>query len=79
MSAQKNAPRPPRLVLWWESLETPKQLAISVPPLAVLFFVLNVAAFEQPWLRSVFYGLFEGGVFAGLLAAVTAGERKRRR
>lgn len=69
----------PRLVMWWESLETWQQLAISVPALSVLFFVLNVGAFNQPFLRSVFYGIFEGGLFAGVFAAVTRGERNRRR
>ena len=66
------------MVLWWESLDTWKQLAISVPALSVLFFVLNIGAFSQPLLRSVFYGIFEGGIFAGVLAAVTRGERSRR-
>lgn len=52
---------------------------MSVPVLSVLFFVLNIGAFGQPLPRSVFYGIFEGGVFAGLLAAVTRSERNRRR
>ena len=76
--AESAPAKPPRLVLCWESLETWQQLAISVPVLSVLFFVLNVGAFNQPFLRSVFYGIFEGGVFAGVFAAVTRGERNRR-
>jgi hypothetical protein len=71
-------PKPPPIALWWEAQPVWKQLAISVPPLSVLFFVLNIGAFGQPLLRSVFYGLFEGGVFAGLFAAVTAGEKGKR-
>jgi hypothetical protein len=69
---------PPRLVLWWEALDTWKQLAISFPVFAVLTFVLNVGPFNQPILRSVFYGVFEGGVLSGLLAVATRTERGRR-
>ena len=69
---------PPRLVLWWEALETWKQLALAFPVFAVLTFLLNVGPFNQPILRSVFYGLFEGGVLAGLLAVATRTERGRR-
>jgi hypothetical protein len=70
---------PPRIVLWWESLEVWKQLAISFPVLAVLTFLLNIGPFYQPLGRSIFYGLFEGGVLAGLLAVATRTERDRRR
>jgi hypothetical protein len=66
---------PPRLVLWWEALDTWKQLAISFPVFAALTFLLNVGPFNQPILRSVFYGVFEGGVLAGLLAVATRTER----
>jgi hypothetical protein len=69
---------PPRLVLWWEALDTWKQLAISFPLFAVLTFLLNIGPFNQPILRSVFYGVFEGGVLTGLLAVATRTERGRR-
>jgi hypothetical protein len=69
---------PPRLVVWWEALDTWKQLAISFPVFAVLTFLLNVGPFNQPILRSVFYGVFEGGVLSGLLAVATRTERGRR-
>jgi len=65
-------------VLWWEGLETWIQLALSFPVFAVLTFLLNVGPFNQPILRSVFYGVFEGGVLAGLLAVATRTERGRR-
>ena len=70
---------PPRLLHWWEALETWVQLAISFPILAVLTFLINIGPFNQPTLRSVLYGLFEGGVLSGLLAVATASERGRRR
>ena len=70
---------PPRAVLWWESLETWVQLAISFPVFAVLTFLLNIGPFYQPLGRSLFYGVFEGGVLAGLLAVATRTERDRRR
>jgi hypothetical protein len=69
---------PPRLVRWWEALDTWKQLALSFPVFAILTFLLNVGPFNQPILRSVFYGGFEGGVLAGLLAVATRTERGRR-
>lgn len=69
---------PPQLVLWWERLETWRQLALSFPAFAVLMLLINIGPFDQPLLRSIFYGLFEGAVFSGLLAVATATERSRR-
>jgi hypothetical protein len=75
----KQAPQPPpRLLLWWEALDTWKQLALSFPVFAVLTFLLNVGVFNQPILRSILYGAFEGGVLAGLLAVATRTERSAR-
>src|SRR4029077_14419663 len=77
--AMSQAPKPPpRFLLWWEALDTWKQLAFSFPVFAVLTFLLNVGPFNQPILRSVFYGVFEGGVLSGLLAVATRTERGRR-
>jgi len=70
---------PPRAVLWWESLEIWKQLALSFPVLAVLTFAINIGPFYQPLGRSIFYGFFEGGVLAGLLAVATRTEHDRRK
>ena len=78
-SAPPGLPRPPKVVLWWEGLQTWTQLAISFPIFAVLTFLLNVGPFNQALLRSVFYGVFEGAVLAGVLAVATASERGRRR
>jgi hypothetical protein len=69
---------PPKLVLWWEKLETWVQLAVSFPIFAVLTFLMNIGPFNQPFGRSVLYGLFEGGVLSGLMAVATATERGRR-
>jgi hypothetical protein len=71
-------PPPPRIVLWWEALETWVQIAISFPVFAVLTFLLNIGPFFQPVPRSIFYGVFEGGVLSGLLAVATRTERDRR-
>lgn len=70
---------PPRPLRWWESLETWQQLAISFPVFAIFTFLLNIGPFFQPLGRSIFYGLFEGGVLAGLLAVATRSERDKRR
>ena len=67
-----------RLLLWWEALETWRQLLLSFPIFAVLMLFINIGPFNQPWLRSIFYGLFEGAVLSGMLAVATATERGRR-
>ena len=69
---------PPRFLLWWEGLDTWKQLALSFPLFTVLTFLVNVGPFNQPIVRSVLYGLFEGAVLAGLLAVATRTEKSRR-
>jgi hypothetical protein len=69
---------PPRLVQWWEELETWKQLVFSFPAFAVLTFLINIGPFYQPIPRSILYGLFEGGVLSGLLAVATRTEVRRR-
>ena len=74
----KQDPKPPRLVVWWEGLETWVQLAISFPVFAVLTFLINIGPFSQPISRSIFYGLFEGAVLSGLMAVATRTERGRR-
>jgi len=66
-------------VLWWETLETWQQLAISFPVFAVIAFLINIGPFSQPIVRSVFYGLFEGGILSGLMVVATRTERDRRR
>ena len=70
--------RPPAIVLWWEGLETWRQLAISFPVLAVFMLLVNVGPFSQPLGRSILYGIFEGGVLSGLLAVATRAERGKR-
>jgi hypothetical protein len=69
----------PRILLWWEALETWVQLAISFPIFAVITLLINIGPFGQPLLRSIFYGLFEGAVLSGMLAVATATERGKRR
>lgn len=65
--------------MWWESLEVWQQIAISFPAFAILTFLLNLGPFYQPVGRSIFYGLFEGGVLTGLLLVATRTERDRRK
>jgi Na+/citrate or Na+/malate symporter len=69
---------PPALLLRWEALDTWKQLAISFPVFAIVTFLINIGAFNQPVPRSILYGLFEGAVLSGLLAVVTRSERAKR-
>jgi hypothetical protein len=75
---KQTPPPPPRLVRWWEGLETWIQLAISFPIFGVITFLMNLGPFNQPLLRSIFYGVFEGGVLSGLMAVATHTERGRR-
>ena len=76
--SQQPKKAPPALLLWWEGLDTWKQLAISFPVLAILTFLINIGPFFQPVPRSILYGLFEGAVLSGLLAVVTRNERAKR-
>jgi len=69
---------PPRLVRWWEGLATRTQIAVAAPALSLVLFAANLVAFSQPLLRSIFYGLFEGGIATGLLIAATLQEKSRR-
>jgi hypothetical protein len=71
--------RPPAIVLWWEGLDTWKQLAISFPVLTVFMLLVNLGPFSQPLWRSILYGIFEGAVLSGLLAVATRAERGKRR
>jgi hypothetical protein len=75
----KEGPPPPRLVLWWEQLDTWVQLTISFPIFGVITFLINLGPFNQPLGRSILYGVFEGAVLSGLLAVATRTERGRRR
>ena len=76
--SQQPKKAPPALLLWWEGLDTWKQLAISFPVFAILTFLINIGPFYQPVPRSILYGLFEGAVLSGLLAVVTRSERAKR-
>lgn len=62
----------------WESIEPWRQGAIAFPPLGVLTFLLNLGPFNQPLLRSLVYGVLEGGILTGLLLVATATEKSKR-
>ncbi|HVB76276.1 MAG TPA: hypothetical protein VNI34_00475 [Candidatus Nitrosotalea sp.] len=67
------------LVGWWEHLSVAQNLALGFALLGPATFALNLALFNLSWLRSLAYGVFEGGILAGLLAVATQTERGRRR
>jgi hypothetical protein len=69
---------PPALLLRWEALSTPVQVAIVFPILAVVLFLLNVGPFNQPVWRSILYGLIEAVPLTALAVVATASERGRR-
>lgn len=62
----------------WEALSRRTQALIAIPSLVVLLFLINLGPFNQPLLRSVIYGLLEGGVLGGLVLVVTAQEKAKR-
>src|SRR5260370_35475617 len=70
---------PPRAVLWWESLETWKQLVLSFPIFAIVTFAFNIGPFYQPLVRSILYGLCEGAGRPGPLVSARGTERTRRK
>jgi len=55
-----------------------RQLLISLPIFAALTLLINIGPFNQPLLRSIFYGVFEGAVLSVLLAVATRTERGKR-
>ena len=57
----------------------PRQIAVALPPLSLLLFGINLGPFNQPLLRSIFYGLFEGGIVTGLVLIATATEKGKRK
>ncbi len=62
----------------WESLQLWQQAAIALPAFGVLTFLLNVGPFNQPLLRSLVYGVIEGGILTGLLLVATQTEKSKR-
>lgn len=62
----------------WEALSRRTQALIAIPTLVVLLFLINLGPFNQPLLRSIVYGLLEGGVLGGLVLVVTAQEKAKR-
>ncbi len=63
----------------WEALSPFVQAAIAWPPLSVVLFLVNIGLFNQPLGRSIFYGIFEGGVVTALVLVATANEKSKRR
>jgi hypothetical protein len=70
--------RPNAVVERWEALSRRTQALIAIPTLVVLLFLINLGPFNQPLLRSIVYGLLEGGVLGGLVLVVTAQEKAKR-
>lgn len=62
----------------WEGLKPAVQAAIVFPPLAVVLFLVNLSGFDQPLLRSIFYGLIEAAPVTALILVATANERRKR-
>jgi hypothetical protein len=70
-----SSPRePPGLLRRWEALNTGVQAGIVFPLLAVLLFIINLGAFNQPLWRSILYGLIESAPLTALVLVATANE-----
>lgn len=69
--------QPPRLVLWWESLEGGKQAAIALPLLSVVLFFAHLGPLHQPVGRAIGYGIF--WAIPATWAVVTASQHERRK
>lgn len=69
--------QPPRLVLWWESLEGGKQAAIALPVLSVVLFFAHLGPLHQPVGRAIGYGIF--WAIPATWAVVTASQHERRK
>ncbi len=67
-----------RLLRWWEDLPIVTQLIVAGVPLILLLWALNVGPMNQPMLRGLGYGIFEGSIAAGAVFGATRSERARR-
>lgn len=77
MGADSHKP-PPRLLLAWEALPGQKQIAIAFPVLFVLLFLLHITLLNQPFGRSVLYGVFWGVVATYAVVMATRTEAAKR-
>ena len=68
---------PPRVVLWWESLEGGKQAALALPVLSVILFFAHIGPLHQPVGRAIGYGIF--WAIPCTWAVVTASQHERRK
>ncbi len=68
---------PPRLVLWWESLEGGKQAVIALPLLSVVLFFAHLGPLHQPVGRAIGYGIF--WAIPATWAVVHASQHERRK
>lgn len=68
----------PRLLLAWENLSPGAQIAIALPALLVVLWVLHVALFAQPVGRGLGYAVFWGVLGTVALVAASRAERARR-
>jgi hypothetical protein len=72
---------PPRWLLAWEALPGQTQAAIAFPVLFLLLFLLHITLFNQPFLRSVLYGIFWSvlGTYAVVMASRTEAAKRGHR
>jgi hypothetical protein len=69
--------QPPRIVVWWESLEGGKQAAIALPLLSVVLFFAHLGPLHQPVGRAIGYGIF--WAIPATWAVVHASQHERRK
>jgi hypothetical protein len=70
--------QPHPIVLRWESLDTPVQVVVCYPVLALLFAILHLTVLSQPLGRGIAYGLFWAAPATVLVIVATAHERRKR-
>ena len=70
--------QPPRIVLWWESLEGGPQALIAGPPIAAVLAVIHLTLLNQPVGRGIGYGIFWALPATWAVIAATAHERRKR-
>lgn len=70
--------QPPKLVLWWESLDGGPQALAAGPPIAAILAVLHLTLLNQPVGRGIGYGIFWAIPATWAVIAATKHERRRR-
>jgi len=68
-----------KLLLAWERLPVPAQVAIAFPVLVLVLFAFHLGPLGQPVTRAVFYGFFWSILATPVVVLASQNEARKRR